>query len=499
MSAVGEGASPGVGAARRGDAPPELGLSAGVLPRPVRVRAWDRLGASRWAQPALDFAALAVAFAVAVALSGHGDARPALAAFPFLAVTVLYLRGAYRSRLRPVLLDSFGLAAGSVSVAAMCTLAVQLAVEGDNRGDALLFRAWVLGVAFLAVDRALYTLEQQHLRSKGVTAKRTLIVGAGAVGTRVGRRLHQAPAYGLHPIGFLDADPPPGEAVGGRIAPVLGPPSALPELVERLHVQHVILAFSAAPDRSLLPLVRRCLTLGVGVSLVPRLFDSINDRVGYDAVGGLPVLTLRSTDPKGKSFAIKHAIDRVGAALLLALLAPLMLLVALAVALTSRGPVLFRQRRVGRDGQVFDMLKFRTMLVADAADGAPAFVPRPGLAPGGVEGHDRRTRVGRVLRRLSLDELPQLVNVLRGEMSLVGPRPERPEFVAGFTADLERYSERHRVKSGITGLSQIHGLRGQGPIADRVELDNYYIEHWSLALDFKILLLTPIVAFRGAR
>jgi exopolysaccharide biosynthesis polyprenyl glycosylphosphotransferase len=497
MPPAGDGATVGAGRARRSDAP--LEFDAAVLPRPVRVRPWDRVGASRWAQPALDFLALATAFAVASALTPGNNGIFPIAAFPFLAALVLYLRGAYRPRLRPILLDTFGLAAGSVSVAAMCTLAVELALNDGAPGAGLLFRAWFIGVVFLAVDRALYTLEQQHLRSKGVTAKRTLIVGAGAVGARVGRRLNEAPAYGLHPIGFLDADPPPAAAVGGRTVPVLGPPSVLPDLVERLHVQHLILAFSGAADRSLLPLVRRCLALGIGVSLVPRLFDSINDRVAYDPVGGLPVLTLRSTDPNGKSFAIKHAIDRVGAAVLVVVLAPLLLLIALAVRLTSRGPVLFRQRRVGRDGQAFDILKFRTMVGGEARDAAPTFVlPPPGVAPGGVEGHDRRTRVGRLLRRVSLDELPQLINVLRGEMSLVGPRPERPEFVEGFTADMERYSERHRVRSGITGLSQIHGLRGPGPIADRVELDNYYIEHWSLALDFKILLLTPLVVFRAA-
>jgi lipopolysaccharide/colanic/teichoic acid biosynthesis glycosyltransferase len=158
---------------------------------------------------------------------------------------------------------------------------------------------------------------------------------------------------------------------------------------------------------------------------------------------------------------------------------------------------MFRQRRVGRDGHEFDLLKFRTMREPDPlGDG---FELPEGVAPGGVEGEDRRTAVGRLLRDLSLDELPQLYNVLRGDMSLVGPRPERPEFVARFVRDVARYEDRHRVKSGITGWAQVHGLRGQTSISDRVEWDNYYIQNWSLRLDVRILALTvaEVLRFRG--
>ncbi len=168
-----------------------------------------------------------------------------------------------------------------------------------------------------------------------------------------------------------------------------------------------------------------------------------------------------------------------------------------AEARASRGerPNLFRQRRIGRDNHPFDVLKFRTMTHQEPT---PGFVLADGLAPGGVEGVDRRTRVGRWLRKASLDELPQLFNVARGEMSLVGPRPERPEYATMFAVDLARYAERHRVRAGITGLSQVHGLRGQCPIADRVELDNYYIENWSPGLDFKILLMTVLAVLKSA-
>jgi exopolysaccharide biosynthesis polyprenyl glycosylphosphotransferase len=242
------------------------------------------------------------------------------------------------------------------------------------------------------------------------------------------------------------------------------------------------------------------------------MFDTINNRVGYDTVGGLPLMSFTTIDPRGMQFALKHAFDRVFALVLLVLLSPLMLLAAIAVALSSPGPVLFRQRRVGRDGKVFSFYKFRSMRVPprrtatgdddaepdDEEVGALQFLLGGDTAPGGVEGDDRRTSVGRFLRRTSLDELPQLLNVLRGDMSLIGPRPERPEFVKLFRQDVVRYGDRHRVRSGITGWAQVHGLRGQTSLAERVEWDNYYIANWSLGLDLKILALTLSALFRNA-
>jgi lipopolysaccharide/colanic/teichoic acid biosynthesis glycosyltransferase len=190
----------------------------------------------------------------------------------------------------------------------------------------------------------------------------------------------------------------------------------------------------------------------------------------------------------------KYLTGRCLAFIALLLAAPLLLAVAVAVRGTSRGPVLFRQRRVGEGGRHFDMLKFRSMRVADEA----GFVPAAGVAPGGIEGVDRRTAVGRFLRRSSLDELPQLWNVVRGDMALVGPRPERPEHVARFSAEVPGYDRRHRVRVGLTGLAQVSGSRGATDIARRAELDNAYIQRWSLALDLKILGATVGAVLRGA-
>jgi exopolysaccharide biosynthesis polyprenyl glycosylphosphotransferase len=265
-------------------------------------------------------------------------------------------------------------------------------------------------------------------------------------------------------------------------------------VVAETGAEHVILAFVNESDSELRPLVRRCEELGLEVSLVPRLFDAINDRVALEHLGGTPLLMLNSVDPLGWQFALKHAVDRAAAAIALLALAPMLLAVAIGVRLSSPGPVLYRQRRVGRDGQAFDMLKFRSMRVVEAPE---QFEPEQGLAPGGVEGEDRRTPFGRLLRRTAVDELPQLLNVLRGEMSLIGPRPERSEYVDMF-GEIDRYQDRHRVRSGLTGWAQVHGYRGQTPLADRVEWDNFYIENWSLWLDLRIMLMTVSVVLRGA-
>jgi exopolysaccharide biosynthesis polyprenyl glycosylphosphotransferase len=443
-----------------------------------------------------DVIALSVALLVAVYWlqpGERGDA-PVLAALPLVGLLCLAARRAYDHRTRVEPLDGLGAVLGAISVAVMVLLVAGVALDGRGADPAPYVVAWLVGAVSVAGVRSGATAVKRAARARGLVGRPTLVVGAGRVGTDVANRLADAPELGLNPVGFLDADPPAAEAVGRR-QPVLGGPNDLVRVIALTGARHVVLAFSTEADRMLLPLIRQCEALGIELSIVPRLFESMNHRVAYEPVGALPVLGLRQTDPAGWEFAVKHAFDQAASFLLLVFLGPLLAAIALGVKLSSPGPVLFRQTRVGRDGQIFDLIKFRTMREDDDAGG---FEPELGSAPGGVEGVDRRTPIGRLLRRTSLDELPQLVNVLRGQMSLVGPRPERPEFVELFTADLDRYADRHRVRSGITGWAQVHGLRGQTSLRDRVEYDNYYIEHWSLALDLKILVRTTVAGWRAA-
>jgi exopolysaccharide biosynthesis polyprenyl glycosylphosphotransferase len=463
-------------------------------------------------RPTVDF--LLTALGVVIAVGGFGatlhisGVSAPLLALPPIALFLLYLRGLYRTRLRALILDGIVPVVSAVSVAAMAVAMLGIFLNGKVPVQDDWVRAWLFALLGLGLGRVSIAFTQRYARSRRLVGKPVLIMGAGIVGSQVARRLDCHPEYGLAPVGFLDEDPRSIAEVGGRDVPVLGTAEDLDRIVERSGVRNLIVAFSSVTDARISRLIQRCQELGIEVSVVPRMFDTINDRVGYDTVGGLPLLSFSGVNPKGVQFAIKHVIDRLSAMLLLVLLSPVIGLSALAVRISSSGPVLFRQRRIGRDGTAFDLYKFRSMrmggptekkaqsLGADTGSHEQMF--GVDTAPGGVEGEDRRTVVGRILRRTSIDELPQLVNVLRGDMSLIGPRPERPEFVELFGRDIARYGDRHRVKSGITGWAQVHGLRGQTSLAERVEWDNYYIAHWSLALDLKIALLTIVALFRKA-
>jgi exopolysaccharide biosynthesis polyprenyl glycosylphosphotransferase len=482
-----------------GEAPGPKALASGNFRGPLE---WALEGTG-WAliRPAADFVLLYVA--VIIAMGGVGSAVHAqavnapLLALPPVVMLLLYLRGLYRTRLRALLLDGVVPILSGVSVGTMAVLTLGLLLNGDAPTQQMGVRAWIYAAIAVGTGRLVLSSAQRWARSRRLVGKPVLIMGAGVVGSQVARRLESHPEYGLFPVGFLDDDPRSIAEVGGREMPVLGTVEDVDETFRATNVKHLIVAFSSVADMRVSRLIQHCQELGIEVSVVPRMFDTINNRVGYDTVGGLPLMSFTTVNPRGLQFALKHAFDRVFALIMLILLAPLMILAALAVKLTSRGPILFRQRRVGRDGRPFNLYKFRSMRTSSTSleedeqeSSAVEFLLGGDTAPGGVEGPDRRTRVGRLLRRFSVDELPQLINVLRGEMSIIGPRPERPEFVELFSDDITRYGDRHRVRAGITGWAQVHGLRGQTSLAERVEWDNYYIAHWSLGLDLKILALT---------
>ena len=497
---------------------PRRGELSHDVPSPRALRVGTFRGPLQWAlegrgwgvlRPTVDLVLLCMAVAVSLggvhAVLSVPAVRAPLLALPPLVLLLFYLRGLYRTRLRALVLDGVVPVISAVSVAAMAVTMLGLFVNGQAPTQSDAVRSWLFALLAVGVGRMALSFAQRVARSRRLVGKPVLIMGAGVVGAQVARRLESHPEYGLTPVGFLDDDPRTVAEVGGRDVPVVGTVEDLDETVSRTGVKNLIVAFSSVADARVSRLIQRCQELGIEVSVVPRMFDTINNRVGYDTVGGLPLMSFTTVSPKGMQFAIKHAFDRVFATVLFVVLSPVIASTALAVRLSSRGPVLFRQRRVGRDGKVFDLYKFRSMRLqpeqtelSDDDSTALEFLLGGDIAPGGVEGDDRRTPIGRFLRRSSLDELPQLLNVLRGEMSIIGPRPERPEFVELFHQDINRYDDRHRVKSGITGWAQVHGLRGQTSLAERVEWDNYYIAHWSLGLDLRILALTFIALLRDA-
>lgn len=420
---------------------------------------------------------------------------PAL--FVLVALTVLASRGAYSRRLLVDLLDEMRSLIVAIGLATMAIVTLRVMLyAAPQQTAAETLRLAVFTAVYLAAGRVGLDLARTHARRAG-EAVPTLIIGAGNVGHTTAKRLLEHPELGLKPIGFLDKEPRQDVTASSHL-PVLGASWDFEQVVREHNVGQVIITFSTAPNDVLLRMVKRGEELGVGVSLVPRLFEKVTERLTIDHLGGLPLLTSHPSNPRGWQVALKYALDRLLALAVLILCSPVMFVAALATWLSLGRPILFRQLRVGRDGRAFEMFKFRSMrLNWEVPDQASEALALPDdIAPGGVEGDDRCSRVGTFLRKTSIDELPQLLNVLKGDMSLIGPRPERAEYVELFESRVYRYSDRHRVKSGITGWAQIHGLRGKTSLADRVEWDNYYIENWSLWLDFKIALRT-VIAIAG--
>jgi exopolysaccharide biosynthesis polyprenyl glycosylphosphotransferase len=453
------------------------------------------------ARPIVDWVMLTVAcVAAAIGSEAAGVSIPpaaSLFAFAGLVMVLFALRGMYAPRIRPELLENLRGVVAATSLAAMTVLALREVFAAPPDLAAQTIRPWAFATAYLVAGRIALHWSQAQARRQGEAMRPTLIVGAGRVGRVVAKRLLAYPDLGLKPIGFLDKEPmDPLE--GAVTVPVLGASWDLDEVIVHHNVEQVIVTFSTAPNDVLLRLVRRCEELGVSVSFVPRLFEKVNGRVTVEHIGGLPLVSAHPSNPRGWQFAVKYAFDRVAAVVALLIVLPIIVASAIAVWISLGRPIFFRQVRVGRDGRPFAMLKFRSMHDAAPAENGVVELP-PDTAPGGVEGEDRRTRVGTFLRRTSIDELPQLINVLKGEMSLVGPRPERPEFVGLFEESVYRYTDRHRVKAGITGWAQVNGLRGKTSLADRVEWDNYYIENWSLWLDLKIALMTALAVVRSSR
>jgi exopolysaccharide biosynthesis polyprenyl glycosylphosphotransferase len=321
-------------------------------------------------------------------------------------------------------------------------------------------------------------------RQRGYDLEDTLIVGSGPIGLEVAEVLTENPQFGLVPCGFVD-----GFDDTDIPLPLVGRPRDLPEILSRTRVRHVVLAFGSSAESELVAIIRRCMHPDVQFYAVPRLFELgiSHEDIGHE-VDGLPLIPLRQPGSAARSWPAKRAFDLLASSVLILLTSPIMLACGLAVKLSSRGPVFFRQERIGIGGHPFEILKFRTLRVNDDSN-----------TTWSVDDDDRITWAGRVLRPSHLDELPQLINVLRGEMSLVGPRPERPHFVEQFSGEIDEYHYRHRVPVGITGWAQVNGYWGDTSIERRVRLDNRYIENWSLWRDLLIGLRTIPTLFGRRR
>jgi Undecaprenyl-phosphate glucose phosphotransferase len=344
---------------------------------------------------------------------------------------------------------------------------------------------WLLGTVAVIAERALLREILREGRRRGYNLRHVLIVGDGDLARSVNARLLAHPEFGLKVRGFLTDD---ASRVGAFVGstPVLATWNETPEIVSKGGIDQVIFALPFEAMPRLESLVHPLEDFAVDVKVVPDIERFVSIKSGIDELDGLPIIGLRAMPLAGWNRVLKRVIDLAVAAAALAFLAPVMALIALSVKLSSRGPVFFAQERMGIDGSVFRVWKFRTMRVDAEADTGPVWARRD---------DPRSTAVGGSLRRLSLDELPQLWNVLRGEMSLVGPRPERPVFIQEFRRHVPKYMLRHMVQAGMTGWAQVHGWRGDTSIERRIQYDLEYIQNWSLALDLRIILLTFVRGF----
>ena len=370
-----------------------------------------------------------------------------------------------------------------VAILTVVAALASYSLRGEVARSVLLLFA-LLATLMLTTAHAAIRLALRAARRRGFNLRHVLLVGTSDLSERVGRKMIADADYGLHVIGMVAADP---SEVGNRVGAfdVVGCVADLPGLATRTGADFVYVAFPRAEHEAEREALERLGDSTAAVRLVPDLgMHTLNASV--EDFDGTPVVLVTETPEQGWNSVLKRAFDLAVSAILLVLLSPVLVAIAIWVKLDSPGPALYAQERVGSNGRRFRMLKFRTMRTDAEAEG-----PQWSRAD-----DPRRTRGGEILRRLSLDELPQLWNVLVGHMSLVGPRPEQPVFVDQFRASIPRYMLRHHVKSGITGWAQVNGLRGDTPLERRIEYDLYYIENWSMSFDMKILAMTVVRIFR---
>jgi exopolysaccharide biosynthesis polyprenyl glycosylphosphotransferase len=442
----------------------------------------------------IDVAALAAA-----GLLARPDLRPAVM-FGFLLITARTIGGSYRPRITVSTLDDLPQAVGSALAALGLTLAAEALIGrvSAHAHEVLLDAVFLFAISWTA---GLVTAAAvRHRRRRLGASDRTLIVGTGSTARLLGVALLDNPQLGLLPTGYVaETDNVVIDLRDGAKLSGTGANLPLPILATRMQdlttvlashdISTVILAFESMPESQAVDTIIAAHQLGAAVLVVPPVLDLHHDSRDVERVRGVPMVRMRPDPTMRFSWWAKRAVDTAVSALALLLLSPGLLLVALLVLLDSGRPILFWQQRVGLDGRPFDLCKFRSMRPVSVTESQTTWT---------VTDSTRISRIGRFLRASSLDEVPQLWNVLRGDMSLVGPRPERPSFVDRFSDEHERYWARHRVPVGLTGLAQVNGLRGDTSIADRARYDNYYIANWSPWLDVKIVLLTFREVLRGS-
>lgn len=364
------------------------------------------------------------------------------------------------------------------AVAVAAVVLIDYALPASNKISRVFIATYaVMGTALFAAFRGVVRGVLQAARRRGWNRRTAAIVGTGRTAQRLLHALLRNTWTGLEVLYFVD-DPRPEHRESLRLLPIRGPIADLTGILEREPVDSVFVALPAEQGHRVEEILSQLETTMADVRLVPEVASAYTIRPNVSELDGLAILSLRQTPLYGWNAILKRCFDLVVGTLCLIVASPVMVVVAGLIKLTSVGPVFYKQRRMGLDGLEFDMYKFRTMRVDAEAETGAVWASRS---------DPRRTRIGVFLRRTSLDELPNLFNVLMGQMSLVGPRPERPELIAQFRQEVPRYMLRHKMKAGMTGYAQVHGLRGNTSLRKRIRYDLHYIRNWSLGLDVRIL------------
>jgi exopolysaccharide biosynthesis polyprenyl glycosylphosphotransferase len=378
--------------------------------------------------------------------------------------------------------EFFGIAKG-VTLGMLLVTFVAFFYRGFSYSRLVFIFIWGIGILFLSVSRFSLIVYEKRLHRRGIGLLNAAIVGCSKWGQLIYQKVNRHPGLGIQIRGYVGANP-----LLSRTLERLGDFEQIGAIAKEHRITVLFLALDEKESPELLRLIQACIGLHIRFYMIPDRVDMMTSRLRVEELEGIPVLKIKDLSITGWDAVFKRFFDIAVSAVTLIVFSPLFAAIAVLIKLGSKGTVFYKQRRVGLDGYEFTLFKFRTMSMEAEKETGPVWT---------VKEDARVTPIGRILRRTSLDELPQLIQVIMGKMSLVGPRPERRFFVEKFKDRVPKYHERHRVKTGMTGWAQVNGLRGNVPIEDRTKYDIYYVENWSLWFDIKIILMTLWTVVRG--
>ncbi|HVN48283.1 MAG TPA: undecaprenyl-phosphate glucose phosphotransferase [Bacteroidota bacterium] len=396
-------------------------------------------------------------------------------------------RGMYRPRRAVFFSDECFAIIRLVCIGMMLMMAATFFYREFSYSRVVFFYLAMSAIFFLLFERFWMMKFEQSWYAHGNDLKQIVIIGTNAVAQQMYRSISARPQLGYTILGYFSMDGGPSEEM--QQVPLLGSIQQTSKYLKEHHIDVVLITLTEAEHPLLPEFIRDCQGLNVEIMMVPDVLELMTSQVQIKHLNGIPFFSIKAPALTTWNAILKRSFDIVFAVCILLLISPLFLLTMLLIKLDSYGPIFYLQERVGLDGALFTVMKFRSMRVNAEQQTGPVWTKK---------NDPRTTRIGKLLRRFSIDELPQLLNVIKGDMSLVGPRPERPHFVEQFKHEIPKYLERHRVKTGMTGWAQVNGLRGNAPIAERTKYDVYYVENWSLVFDVQIILKTMRAVLFGS-